>query len=202
VTQDEVRQIIAKSPVKQCLLDPLPTWLLKQCLTSLLPHITKIINHSLSTGTVPESFKLAHVTPLIKKPSLNPSVLANYRPVSNLPFLSKVLERIVHAQLSEYISENNLQEKMQSAYRKHHSTETALIKVQHDILLALSEKKACLLVLLDLSSAFDTVDHSHLLSILQNLGIGDTALCWFQSYLQHRRQVVLVGNHQVDRRAL
>ena len=141
VTQDEVRQIIAKSPVKQCLLDPLPTWLLKQCLTSLLPHIKKIINHSLRTGIVPESFKLAHVTPLIKKPSLDPSVLANYRPVSNLPFLSKVLERIVHAQLSEYISENNLQEKMQSAYRKHHSTETALIKVQHDILLALSEKK-------------------------------------------------------------
>ena len=118
-----------------------------------------MINHSLRTGIVPHAFKVARVTPLIKKPSLDPAQLCNYRPVSNLPFLSKILEKVVLSQLLHYLLENNLQEVMQSAYRKNHSTETALVQVQHHLVQALSQRKACLLVLQDSSSAFDTVNH-------------------------------------------
>lgn len=144
---------------------------------------------------VPDFFKVAHIVPLLKKPSLDASDLSNYRPVSNLPFLSKVLERVVNAQLTRYITENNLQEKFQSAYRQNHSTETALIRVQNDILLALSERKACLLLLLDLSAAFDTVEHTALIDVLRELGLTEKVLAWFMSYLSNRTQQVRVGDH-------
>ena len=146
-------------------------------------------------GVVPDSFKSAQVIPLLKKPSLDSSVLANFRPVSNLPFLSKVLERVIHMQLSAYINSNNLGERLQSAYRKHHSTETALMRVQQDVLSALSERKACLLVLLDLSSAFDTVDHDNLIGVLAEFGVAGRALEWFRSYLTGRTQCVRIDQH-------
>ena len=195
VTSDEVRKIITHSSTKHCALDPLPTWLLKRCLDPLLPSITALINLSLTTGTVPDLFKVAHIVPLLKKPSLDASDLSNYRPVSNLPFLSKVLERVVNTQLTRYITENNLQEKFQSAYRQHHSTETALIRVQNDILLALSERKASLLLLLDLSAAFDTVEHTALIDVLCDLGLTENVISWFKSYLSDRTQKVRVDNH-------
>ena len=102
VNEVEVRKIIMESPTKHCSLDPLPTWLLKKCIDSLLPCITQIVNESLSSGVVPSTFKTARVVPLIKKSSLDSSQLSNYRPVSNLPFLSKVLERVVNFQLNNY----------------------------------------------------------------------------------------------------
>ena len=202
VSEDEVRRIIMNSPTKHCPLDPIPTWLLKQCLDSLLPSITRIVNASLSSGVVPPAFKTARVVPLIKKPSLDSTLLENYRPVSNLPFLAKVLERVVNAQLNNYVSHNGFQEVMQSAYRKNHSTETALVRVQHDIVSAMCGKKACLLVLLDLSSAFDTVDHEILLGTLQELGVVGTALRWFASYLESRTQYVTIGDERSASRPL
>jgi hypothetical protein len=193
-TGAEVVKIIMSSPPKSCSLDPLPTTLLKQCLQPLTDIISKIVNKSLVTATVPESFKMAQVTPLIKKPSLDPSQLSNYRPVSNLPFLSKVLEKVVSAQLVAYLSENGLGEPLQSAYRKQHSTETALLRIHHDILEAMSGQKACLMVLLDLSAAFDTVDHRELLRTLEDLGIRGSALNWLESYLTERHQKVCIGS--------
>jgi len=133
VSEDEVRRIIMASPAKHCPLDPLPTWLLKQNLDALLPFITATINASLLSGVMPTLYKTARVVPLLKKPSLDPSVLGNYRPVSNLSFLSKVLERVVNKQLMNYMTHNGLHEALQSAYRKNHSTETALVRVQHDM---------------------------------------------------------------------
>ncbi|PIK38247.1 putative RNA-directed DNA polymerase from mobile element jockey-like [Apostichopus japonicus] len=117
-TEDELKRIIMASPSKSCGLDPLPTNLLKQCVTPLLPVISTIVNNSLITGDVPSAFKLAHVTPLIKKPSLDPTVLSNYRPVSNLPFVSKILEKVVSSRLTSYFEHSGLQETHQSAYRK------------------------------------------------------------------------------------
>ena len=193
VSEAELKRIIMESPTKHCSLDPIPTSLLKQLVDTLLPSILEIINDSLTSGMVQSAFKVAQVVPMIKKPSLDPSALANYRPVSNLPFVSKVLERVINQQLSAYLTENALHEPMQSAYRKHHSTETALVRVQHDILTAMSGKQACLLVLLDLSSAFDTVDHDILLCTLRDFGISGVALRWFASYLQDRTQFVAVG---------
>ena len=103
--------------------------------------------------------KMAVVTPLLKKASLEPHELKNYRPVSNLSFVSKLVERVAVKQLSDHLESNGLLPLLQSAYRSHHSTETALLKVLSDVLTAIDDKKVTLLALLDLSAAFDCVDH-------------------------------------------
>jgi len=160
VTEEDVSKIIRSSVSKSCDLDPWPTWMLKENLDPILPSLTHLINRSLATGTMPSEYKHAIVTPLIKKPSLPPDNLKNYRPVSNLPYLSKIIEKVVAFQLNEHLSTNNIGEKFQSAYRKYHSTETATLRVQNDILRNLDQRKCMLLVLLDLSAAFDTIDHN------------------------------------------
>jgi hypothetical protein len=159
----------------------------------LAPTVTDIINLSLKTGHFPDIMKMALVTPLLKKSSLNPDILSNYRPVSNLSFISKILEKVVDSQLSEFMSAHNLYEKHQSAYRPGHSTETALLRVQNDILHALDMQQGTILVLLDSSTAFDTVDHAILLERLHNnIGVSGVALKWFHSYLTERHQSVCV----------
>ena len=132
-----------------------------------MPTLLKIINTSLATSTVPKSFKQASISPLLKKPSLDRNVLKNYRPVSNLPFLSKILEKVVSKTVSSHRANNSLNVPLQSAYRQHHSTETALLKVHNDVLRALDRLECVFLVLLDLSAAFDTVDHSRLKARLE-----------------------------------
>ena len=130
---------------------------------------------------------------MLKKSGLDPNILKNYRPVSNLSFLSKTLERISASQLTEYLSANDLFAKFQSAYRENHSTETALLKVNSDIMNALNSKKDVILVMLDLSAAFDTLDHSILLHRLQyRFGVNGTALHWFKSYLSDRTQSISI----------
>ena len=108
VSQEKIRKIIMKSPTKSCLLDPWPTFLVKECLDILLPSITRLVNCSLSEGVVPDEFKKAIVTPLIKKSSLPPNDLKNYRPVSGLGFISKLVERVVATQLNDHVSLNAL----------------------------------------------------------------------------------------------
>ena len=99
VTQETVRKVICESATKSCNLDPIPTWLLKDSLDVLLPFITDIINSSLLSGTVPAAFKTSHIMPLLKKSNLDHNNLQNYRPIANLMFVFKVLERVVAAQL-------------------------------------------------------------------------------------------------------
>ena len=144
------------------LLDPIPTTLLVKHLEELLPSVTRIINLSLDTGYFTDHWKLALVRPLLKKDGLEP-VLKNYRPVSNLQYISKLVETVVVRQLQKYLSSNNLFPVYQSAYRHHHSTETALLKVVNDILLNMDKQRVTLLLLVDLSAAFDTVEHDTLL---------------------------------------
>ena len=120
---------------------------------------------SLSSGIVPDLFKNAIIKPLIKKPNISANDMKNYRPVSNLPFLSKVLERLVLKRIL-HVDRNGFSECFQSAYKCNHSTETALLKLTSDILNNLDVNNACILTLLDLSSAFDTIDHSILLNRL------------------------------------
>ena len=120
------------------------------------------------TSVVPPTFKSAVVKPLLKKPRLDPGLLNNYQPVSNLPFFSKVLERVVSQQLSGYLHYNNLLEPFQSAFRACHSTETTLTKVVNDILLTLDSSSTSVLLLLDLSTISDTIDHGILLDLLEN----------------------------------
>ena len=187
VTQDEIGKIISKSPTKSCLLDPLPTFLIKECIDILLPSITKLVNCSLREGLVPDGFKKAVVTPLIKKASLPVEDVKNYRPVSGLSFISKLLECEVAKQLVDHIHRQGLDNSYQSAYKSGHSIETALLSIKNDIHLSLSLGEATALVLLDLSTAFDTIDHSTLLScLLDCFSVGGSTLKWFSSYLTVR----------------
>lgn len=193
VSVEEVDKIIASASGASCALDPIPTWIMKQCKDELLPIITEIVNKSLIAGEFPRSMKNALVKPLIKKTSLDPSEYKNYRPVSNLGFVSKVIERVVANQLKTYLSDNNLDDKLQSAYRAKHSTETALLKVVSDIRCSIDNNRGVILMLLDLSAAFDTVDYDILVGRLASrLGIRGVVLQWLNSYLRNRTQVVTV----------
>ena len=183
------------SPCKSCELDPFPTWLLKKYAVLVVPLLTHLINASLSEGYVDDSMKTAHVRPLLKKSGLDANILKNYRPVSNLPFVSKLLERVVAGRLSKHMDTHALHEPFQSAYKPHHSVESALVRVHSDILQAMDRQRVVVLVLLDLSAAFDTIDHRVLLHRLsRDLGVAGTALRWFQSYLEDRTQSVTIQN--------
>ena len=151
-----------------CDLDAIPTSLLKSCLDVLIKPITIIVNMSLSEGSFPSTFKHALVKPLLKKHNLPQDELSSYRPISNLNFVSKVLERIIHARISSHLESFPSITPFQSAYRQFHSTETALLRIQNDLLLAINKQKVSALVLLDLSAAFDTIDHKILLSRLSS----------------------------------
>ena len=190
VTVEEICKTIMCCSTTSCVLDPLPTQLLKTNVDILSPVITRIVNLSLTTGKFPSSQKSAIITSLLMKASLDPESFKNYRPVSNLTFVSKLLERIVAKQLHDHFSQHHLYEKHQSAYRKRHSTETALTLVQNDILRAMDDSKATVLMLLDLSAAFATVDHNFLLERLKQCGISCRAQSWFKSYLEDRSQKV------------
>ena len=121
----------------------------------------------------------------------------NYRPVSNLTFMSKIVERLVCQQLVSYLELNQLLPKHQSAYRKFHSTETAVLKLVSDILLAADGAEVTLLGLLDLSAAFDTVDHDILLNRLQkSFGLGGGVLSWVASFIRGRAQTVVFGGER------
>ena len=191
VSVEDVISAVRSLPDKQCDSDPLPTWLLKANAVHLAPFIAQLINVSLASGQVPTALKSAYVVPRLKKPDLDDDEIKNYRPISNLPVLAKLLERIVARQLVNYLTVHGLLPRLQSAYRARHSTETALLKVTADILSALDRGDLASLALLDLSAAFDTVDHDILLQRLRvSYGIGGAALRWFQSYLGGRVQFV------------
>ena len=195
VSENDVEILISHALNKTCALDPAPTELVKKHAATLIPVIACVINSSLNSGVVPSDLKQAYVTPLLKKQGLDQNKLANYRPVSNLSFLSKLLERVVLRQLQKHLIENDLIEKRQSAYRSSHSTETALLDVTCNLLDEADKGKISILSLLDLSAAFDTIDHNILLGRLQTtFGIQGKALAWFESYMCGRHQTVVVNN--------
>ena len=137
-SEDEVRKSNLKiSASKSCDVDPIPTNILKALLDILIKRITTIINLSLESGTFPLSFKEAHVTPLLKKSNLPVNNLQNYRPVSSLSFISKIIEKVFSNRLQAHINFNKLNNPMQSAYREFYSTETALLRVHNDISVSL-----------------------------------------------------------------
>ena len=202
LNEDEVRELVKKSPNKYCELDPLPTWILRDCLEEILPILTKIINLSLQLGDMPTSLKHAIIKPLLKKLGLQ-LIEKNYRPVSNLPYLSKLIERAVAVQLMNHLKLNNLMDLYQSAYRMFHSTETALLKVRNDILMEMDKRNTVMLVLLDLSAAFDTIDHGILIERLsKRCGLGGTVLSWFKSYISDRTQSVAINDCYSNKQSL
>ncbi len=176
------------------MLDPIPSKLLKYVLPEVIDNLLAIINSSLSLEYVPKPFKLAFIKPLIKKTQFDLNELINYRPISNLPFLSKILEKVASSQLYFFLKKNGICEDFQSGFRPSHSTETALIRVTNDLLLSSDRGCISLLVLLNLSAAFNTIDHNILLNRLENsVGISGSALAWVKSYLSDRHQFVAVN---------
>ena len=191
VSGKEVHNILKKTAQKICKLDPLLTSLLYENLDLLLPALTNIINRSLLSGEIPSEFKTTVVKPLLRKACLDPNQMENYCPVSNLLFLSKILEKVVLMQLTSHLTSNHLTHKFQSAYCAGHSTETALLGIVSDILTASDDSQVPILTLLDLSAAFDTTDHSRLPCRLeQHFGVSGLALSWFKSCLSNRFQFV------------
>ena len=188
ITEAELKATILKPKPTSCSLDPLPTSLL-EFIDDLLPSLRNIINFSLSSGTFPSTFRSAVVKPLPTKASLDPNHLKNFRPVSNLSFMSKITEKVVLLQLLAYLIEHKLICPSQSAYHPHNSSEAALLKITNDILLALDSGNVSLLTLLDLSAAFDTIDHCILLDRLQHMY--GTLLIFFlsngENTVSHRR---------------
>jgi hypothetical protein len=185
---------VRRLPDKSSAADPLPTNLLKQVVTELAPYLTELFNRSLALDYFPGMYKAAYITPLLKKPSLDAADVKSYRPISNLSVLSKLLERLVATQLIDYLKSAQLFPLYQSAYRMNHSTETAVLHVLSEILTAADRGDLSALVLLDLSAAFDTVDHNVLLKRLDiSYGVTGCALQWFQSYLCGRTQHVRLG---------
>ena len=179
---------------KSCELDDLPTDILKHILPTVISLITKIINMSLESGEFSESWKVAVVRPLLKKLGLA-LIMPNYRPVSNLSFISKVVERAMLLQLSQHCQDFNLQPDYQSAYRPNYSCETAVLRISNDILLAFEHQPIMALVAIDLSAAFDMVNHTSLLDILKaKYGITGQALKWFDNYLRPRSFKVVIDN--------
>ena len=188
VTSDEIETIIMRSPAKTCALDPIPTDLLKKCIPVVLPAITAIINSSFSSGIVPSCMKMADVHPVLKKPGLDRNCLQNYRPISNLSFTSKAMERAAFSQLTNHLENNHLLDSHQSAYRSNHSVERVLLGLSDHVLREMDQGRVTAVVLLDVSAAFDTVQHNILLERLESSGVTDRALQWFSSYLTDRQQ--------------
>ena len=202
-SDEAVKSVIVKAASKHCDLDPAPSWLLKLSINALLPVVSRIVTWSLESSTVPDEFKVAQVSPLLKKAGSDTELLSNYRPVSNLAFLSKITEKVVAQQMTSYLKENNLEELLQSSYKKGHSVETALVKVQSDIMLATDMGLLVVQVLLDLSAAFDTIDNSILLHRLKyRFGVSGPALEWFASYLSERYQYIRIGNITSSKRQI
>ena len=121
ISVEEVRRLIEKSPNKSCGLDPIPTWLLKEIAAEISPFITALFNRSILEGNFPLAFRTAEITPILKKNSLDSSIITNYRPISNLSYLSKLCERAIKVQLLDHLDGNNLLPEHQSAYRACHS---------------------------------------------------------------------------------
>ena len=194
VSNDEINDIIRTAPSKHCELDPLPTNIMKEHKDILAYFITRIVNTSLNKGHLSEKLNEAILQPLIKNIKLRP-IFTNYQPVLNLSYLSKLIERLICKQIARYMNSMGQMEPYQSAYKEHSSTETALLKIKADILEAVEKKEVMCLVMLDLSSAFDTISHELLLKRLKyRFSIMDSVLLWIECFLTNRTQYVKVSN--------
>jgi hypothetical protein len=197
-TVEELEHIVSEMDIKTSFDDPLPASLVKSSLPILLPYIKELVNLSLSTGNI-DGLKNSIINPILKKISLDNNIKKNFRPIVNLQFLSKIIEKVVLKRLTHHMDTNNLNCHNQFGYKKNHSTETILLQIVNDVLIGFEKKSGTILILLDMSSAFDTVDLKKLLSILENkMNIHGTALKWFRSFLLGREQKVLINGHLSD----
>ena len=194
-TEEELKKIISEHGVKCSPEDPLPAEVLTANLDTFLPFWVEIVNLSLAVGRM-DKVKSAVILPLIKELNsmTDTEEYKNYRPVSNLVFIGKLIERVVDIRLQEHLKLNNLNTKEEYGYKQLHSTELLLTWVTNNLLEACDQNMPSVVLLLDLSAAFDTVDHEKLLGILEEeIGVTDVALDWFREFLTNRTQKVKIG---------
>ena len=190
ISSQELMKIIRKRKIKTSAADIIPAKLLSGSLDEIIDTLTELVNISLSTASM-HGLKDAIVRPLLKKQGLDADKLSNYRPVANIPYLSKAIEYDVVVELQRHMDLNNLHISHHSGYKPNHSCETLLLRLNNDILIAMDNGKCTIIFLLDLSAAFDTVDHDRLMYILfHEIGLRGDALRWFEAYLFQRRQAV------------
>jgi len=191
ISHTQVSALLKTMPSKSSPLDLIPTSLLKSCSVVFAPILANLANLSFSQGSFPSSFKLAQVTPLLKKPQLDPLIPANYRPISNLSTIGKILERLALPVLQNHITSSANFCVYQSAYRSAHSTETAVLKILDDVHKNTDKGHPSLLLTIDLSAAFDTVDHSKLTERLdKDFGVAGFVGNWIKSYITSRTQFI------------
>ena len=198
INETDVFRYMKETKKTCCTLDPINVSKLWPVYKSAAPAVVAIINSSFTEGSFWVSEKRGLVRPHLKKDWLNVEDLANYCPVTNLPYLSKMEERAMLEQLVPFLEEAGVIPHCQTAYRRFHSTETALCKIYIDLVHTICLGRASLLVLLDLSAAFDTVDHQLLLNDFYNSGVRDVALNLLKSYISGREQRVAVGEAQPE----
>ena len=194
--QDELRSIVTEHGFKTSPEDPIPAELLKEHLDTLLPFWVELVNLSLEVGKM-DNLKSSIMLPLIKELNslTDTDDYKNYRPVCNLVFIGKLVERVVDTRLQEQLDRNKLNTKEEYGYKTRHSTELLLTWVSNNLLEACDKNLASVVLLLDLSAAFDTVDHEKLLDILEvEIGITGIALQWFREFLTNRTQKVKIGD--------
>lgn len=190
----EVLKLINSMPGKSSPFDNIPTSVIKSCADVFASLIARLATLSFQEGVFPTAYKSAHVTPLLKKPDLDRGNPTNFRPISNLHTVSKMLERIFLSKIMSFIERSSNYNLLQSAYRRGHSTETAIVRLLNDVYCAADDGSRSLLVLLDLSAAFDCINLDTLLRRLEHtFGITGNALLWLRSYVTNRCQSVRVG---------
>lgn len=193
----EISKILRSLKSNAIGIDGISLNMISLTLTSTLPIITKIINTSILTSTYPDLWQIALVRPLPKKD--NVVQLKDLRPISILPCMSKLLERVVCNQLTQFLESNNVLPLLQSGFRKHHSTTTALLDVVDNVLCSNDLGEGTILVFLDFSRAFDTINRTLFLSKLKYYGFSHDTVQWFSSYLGNRKQMVEIVNDDGSR---
>ena len=193
ISKTKLSQIIGKINLNKAPgLDKIPNKLIKLAGEAIYDSLLYIFNLVLDTGVFPDDLKLAKITPIYKEG--DKTKCGNFRPISVIPAVAKILEKIIYDQLSSYINENDIICEQQSGFRPNHSTETALLNCTNQWLLNMDKGLINGVLFLDFKKAFDTVDHTILLRKLQQYGIKGTALKLFTSYLNNRKQVCVVNN--------
>ena len=192
LTVDDVQEMVNNMQAKACDSDPIPVKVFKEIAPLIIDQIADKVNISLTECDFATSWKVATIKPLLKKPSLDP-ILKNYQPVSNLTFMLRLLKRCMLKQFNRQTEQYHLMPSYQSAYWQYHSCETSLVKLTNDIIWSMEEQSITAVLALDLSAAFDTVDHDILLQVLKNqYGIDGKALKWYDGYLCPRSFMVQV----------
>ena len=195
LTEEDVKKLIQSRGIKTCQEDPIPSQLMQPSLDIVLPILTQLVNKSLSEGSM-EGIKESVLDPLLKKLGLDVDEKNNFRPVNNLLYLSKLIEREVDYQVDKHMTKHNLHENSQFPYKTNHNTETMMLGVTDEVLRGFDENKATVIIFLDLSAAFDTIDVEKLLQIMEDeIGLGGVVLKWFRSFLEGRTQRVKIDNN-------